>query len=56
MEFPVPTEKFPVPRKKFPVPQKNSLFRKEQGISLQRIEIAKGIRVSRITGNLPTTH
>jgi hypothetical protein len=37
-------------------PQKNSLFFWEQGICLQRLEIAKQFPLLRITGNLPVKH
>jgi hypothetical protein len=50
-------QKIPCSFEKIPCfPQKNSLFRKEQGIRLQRIEIAKKFPLLRITGNLTVTH
>jgi hypothetical protein len=55
-EFPVPAENSLFLRKNSLFSQKKSLFRKEQGIRLQRIEIAKRFPLLRITGNLTVTH
>jgi hypothetical protein len=56
-EIPCSRRKIPCSVEKIPCsPRKNSLFFQEQGIGLQRIEIAKKFPVLRTEGNLTITH